>query len=293
MSEVTERFLADRPRLLSLAHRILGSIHDAEDAVQTAWLRAHPCPAADIENVSAWLTTVVTRVCLDQLRARSRRDALTARVDPISDVELAADEAFLQRDDVSRALMVLLATLTPPQRVAFVLHDLFAVPFDRIADILDTTPTNAKKHASRARSRIRPPAAPSGPAPDEEDHAAVVTAFLQAAGGGDMHRMLSLMAPECVRIADAALMPVGAALSISSAAAIAEETRHFVGRIRSSIPMRVNGRALHVIAPGGHAIATIDIAVRAGLVTAITIAPLAATDVVEAVAYQASGKCDL
>ena len=146
-------FLAERPRLLSIAHRILGSIHDAEDAVQTAWLRMQTSSGVAIDSVPAWLTTVVTRVCIDQLRERSRRETLADAPAIHSDAALAADEAFLLRDDVSRALMVLLASLTPPQRVAYVLHDLFAVPFERIAEILDTTPASAKKHASRARSR--------------------------------------------------------------------------------------------------------------------------------------------
>ncbi len=286
-------FLTDRPRLLSVAHRILGSVHDAEDAVQTAWLRVHSAPATDVENVSAWLTTVVTRVCLDQLRDRGRRDALAARADAAADFDRAADEAFLLREDVSRALMVLLATLTPPQRVAYVLHDLFAVPFDRIAEVLDTTPANAKKHASRARSRVRPAAPLSAPTAGQRAHDAIVTAFLQAAAGGDMRRMLALMAPDCVRIADDSLVPAGTANTVAGAAEVAEETRLFAHRIRTSTPMRVNGRAVYVIAPGGHPLATIDVSTRAGAVTCITIAPISTADVLEAVPDQACGKCDL
>ncbi|MCZ0730866.1 sigma-70 family RNA polymerase sigma factor [Mycolicibacterium iranicum] len=283
-------FLAERPRLLSIAHRILGSIHDAEDAVQTAWLRMQTSSGVAIDSVPAWLTTVVTRVCIDQLRERSRRETLADAPAIHSDAALAADEAFLLRDDVSRALMVLLASLTPPQRVAYVLHDLFAVPFERIAEILDTTPASAKKHASRARSRIGPKA----PSPAEVSvgarHDDIVTAFLQAAAGGDMSRMLTLMAPDCVRIVDASLVPAGTAVTVSGATAVAEETRRFADRIRASIPMRVNGRAVHVIAPGGHPIAAIDVTADAGVVTRITIAPISTADVIDAVARQVCEK---
>ncbi len=285
-------FVAERPRLLSVAHRILGSVHDAEDAVQTAWLRIQATPDGDIDDVPAWLTTVVTRVCLDQLRDRHRRDVLTRRVDAATDTDVAADEEFLVREDVSRALMVLLDRLTPPQRVAFVLHDLFSMPFDQIAEVLDTTAANAKKHASRARVRIRPDQPPVAAAGDARHHA-IVAAFLRAATGGDIARMIELMAPDCVRIADGSLIPAGTPTSVAGAAAIAEETRHFVDRIRSSTPMRVNGRPVHVIAPGGHASATIDIDTRAGVVTCIAIRSIVATDVLEASVDQASRKCDL
>jgi RNA polymerase sigma-70 factor, ECF subfamily len=285
-------FVAERPRLVSVAHRILGSAHDAEDAVQSAWLRVQSAPDREIDNVPAWLTTVVTRVCLDQLRDRHRREALTRPADPVHDVVAAADEEVLVREDVSRALMVLLDRLTPPQRVAFVLHDLFAVPFDQIAAILETTPAAAKKHASRARNRVRPgpdAVAPSADAP----HHQIVAAFLRAAAGGDIARMVELMAPDCVRDVDAALVAVGTPTRVTGAAAVAEETRHFVDRIRSCAPMRVNGRYAHVVAPGGHASAVIDIDTRAGVVTRIAIRALVAGDVLEASVDQACEKWDL
>lgn len=281
---VNAGFLAERPRLLSIAHRILGSIHDAEDAVQTAWLRVQTSSDVAVDNVPAWLTTVVSRVCIDQLRERSRRETLVYPPASYSDAVLAADEAFLLREDVSRALMVLLTSLTPPQRVAYVLHDLFAVPFARIAEILDTTPTSAKKLASRARSRIE--AVPPAEVSVDARHDDLVTAFLQAAAGGDMSGMLTLMAPDCVRIVDASLVPAGTAVTVSGAAAVAEETRYFADRIRASIPMRVNGNPVFVVAPGGHPIAAIDVAVDAGVVTSITIAPVSTADVIEAVSRQ-------
>lgn len=275
-------FIAARPRLLSVAHRMLGSVHDAEDAVQTAWLHIQAAPTGDIDNTPAWLMTVVTRVCLDQLRGRHRRDALTRRDVAGPDTELAADEAILIREDVSRALMVLLDRLTPPQRVAFVLHDLFGVPFDQVAVILDTTPASAKKHASRARTRVRPVHSATADTADTE-HRAVVSAFLQAAAGGDIASMIALMAPDCTRVADRSLLAPGAPARVVGARAVAEETRGFVDRIRSSTPMHVNGRAADVIAPGGHAMATVDVTTRGGRVTHIVIAPVRADDRLTAV----------
>lgn len=270
--------------MLSLAYRLLGSAHDAEDAVQNSWLRVAATPDPDdIADPSAWLTTVVTRVCLDQLRDRSRRDALSRRVQPLPTLGHAADEDFLLREDVARALMVLLGRLTPAQRAAYVLHDLFAVPFDEVADILGVTQAGAKKHASRARARLRPADPTPAATPDSAADREVVDAFLRAAAGGDMVRMVALMAPDCVRTADPELVPVGTPTVVSGPIAIAEETRHFADRIRASIPMRANGREVHVIAPGGHPVGIIDIEVSDGLVVGITITPVRAADVLEAV----------
>lgn len=290
---VSDCFLADRPRLMSIAHRILGSVADAEDAVQTVWLRMQASPDVPVENVPAWLTTVVTRVCIDQLRERSRREALIEGPAPYRDQDLATDEAFLRREDVSRALMVLLSSLTPHQRVAYVLHDLFAVPFGRIAEILDTTPSSAKKHASRARSRVSPPAAQSAGAAADTGHDEIVAAFLEAAAGGDMARMLTLMAPGCVRTVDASLVPAGTALTVSGAADVADETQRFAARIRARTPMRVNGRAVYVIAPGGHPIGIVDVATDGAVVTRVAIAAISDLDVIEALPGQVCGKCDL
>lgn len=276
-------FAHHRPRLLSLAHRLLGSVHDAEDAVQTAWLRLASASDRDIDNVAAYLTRTVTTVCLDHLRDRRRRDLLRRRVGAIAVSDAfaahAADEAFLRREAVSRALMVLLARLTPAQRVAFVLHDLFAVPFDQIAEILAVTTPSAKKHASRARARLRPGedvGIPDGTADGE-----VVDAFLRAAAGGDLRHMLALMAPECVRVADPQLLPVGTATTVSGAEAVADETRRFAERIRCSVPMRVDGREVHLIAPGGHPLAVIDVHVSDGAVDRVTIRAVRDNEVLE------------
>ncbi|GAA4876551.1 sigma-70 family RNA polymerase sigma factor [Saccharopolyspora cebuensis] len=274
-----EEFEAARPRLLSLAHRMLGSAHDAEDAVQTTWLRAQAAPRDGLDNPDAWLTTITTRVCLDQLRARRRRGEVAPLAAELPAAQLAADEDFLRREDVSRALLVLLARLPPAQRVAYVLHDLFAVPFGQVAAILGTTPGNAKKLASRARARIgggeEVPGASS-------QHREVVAAFLSAARGGDLHRMVALLAPDCVRTADAALLPPGAATTVTGAVAIAAETGLFADRIRASAPMRLDGRAVDVIAPGGHPLAAIEVATRGTRISRITITRIGAADVLAA-----------
>jgi RNA polymerase sigma factor (sigma-70 family) len=259
-------FEAARPQLTAMAFRMLGSIHDAEDAVQSTWIKAST--ADDLRNPAAWLTTVLTRVCLDQLRARSRRREEPLLADLIPAEALAADEDYLLRENVSRALMVLLDVLTPAQRVAYVLHDLFDVPFGEVARTLGTSPDNAKKHASRARRRIEQ----SEPPPDTTQiDNAVVDAFIAAAAGGDMDRMIALMAEDCVRTVDPALVPPGTPTVVTGAAAIAEETALFADRIRSSTPMLVDGRAAYAIAPGGHLFAVIDVRTRDGRVARIDI----------------------
>lgn len=261
-------FEAARPQLTAIAFRVLGSIHDAEDAVQTTWLRADRADLDEITSVPAWLTTVITRVCLDDLRTRQRRREEPLLADMIPAEDVAADEQYLRRENVSRALMVLLDRLTPPQRIAYVLHDLFSIPFDQVADVLNTTTANAKKHASRARRRVEQ-AAPTETQSTADR--AVVEAFLAAATGGDLHQMIDLMNEDCVRVADASLLPPGTASVVAGAQAVAHETVQFIDRIRSSTPMTVNGRIAEVIAPGGHLLAITDIYTRENRIERIAI----------------------
>ncbi|MEZ0342951.1 sigma-70 family RNA polymerase sigma factor [Mycobacterium sp. pV006] len=274
----THDFEQARPRLLSLAYRILGSAQDAEDAVQTTWLRAHKAHDDDVENPAAWLTVVVSRVCLDQLRERRRRQHLVDTLGHPDEAATAADEEVLHRQDVSRALLVVLGALTPAQRLAYVLHDLFRIPFDDIAGILGGTPAAAKKHASRARTRIGAADPHRTAPPEERAHREIVEEFLRAARGGDMARMIALMAPDCVRHADPALLPAGTAPTVRGASAVAEETRLFVARIAASTALRVAGRIVDVVAPGGHPQAVIEVQTSGDLVTAITIRPVRRTD---------------
>lgn len=263
-------FEAERPRLTAIAFRLLGSIHDAEDAVQATWLKAATADPAELRNPPAWLTTVVTRVCLDQLRTRQRRREEPLLADLIPAAALAADEHYLRQERLSRALMVVLHRLTPPQRIAYVLHDLFDIPFREVAQTLGTSTDSAKKHASRARTSIaRTTPAQHATAPPIDP--AVADAFLAAAAGGDIDRMLSLMTADCVRTADPALLPPGTPPIVAGAAAVAEETTRFADRIRASAPMIVDGRRAQVIAPGGHVLAVIDIVTDNGRVARIDI----------------------
>lgn len=269
-------FEAARPQLMAVAFRLLGSRHDAEDAVQTTWLRTTGTEHSGIRNTGAWLTTVLTRVCLDQLRTRRRRGEEPLLADMIPEEQVGADERYLQREEISRALMLLLDRLTPGQRIAYVLHDLFDMPFAEVAETLDTTESSAKKHASRARQRVErtaPITIGTG-----TDHA-VVDAFLAAAAGGDLDRMVALMSADCVRTVDPTLVPAGTPAVVHGSRVIAEETRYFVDRIRTSVAMTVGGRSVRVIAPGGHPLAILTLDTRGGVVMRIAIARASASDI--------------
>ncbi|MFF0390678.1 sigma-70 family RNA polymerase sigma factor [Kitasatospora sp. NPDC004615] len=270
--ELIDEFQAARPRLLSLAHRILGSRQDAEDAVQTVWTRAHTVDPAALDNPGAWFTTVTARLCVDQLRARVRRPEIPLLGQDFQSEELAAEEAFLRREEVSRALLVLLDALPPRQRVAYVLHDLFAVPFDRVAEVLEIRTDAAKKLASRARAALR--AGHPEPGTPAASQLRVVDAFLAAARGGDLAQLVTLLAPDAVRLADPRLLPPGAPTEVRGAEAIATETRAFAARIALATPLLLAGRPGAVIAPGGRPYALIRLHLDpGGLVARIEITP--------------------
>lgn len=204
---LTKSFEENRPRLRGVAYRMLGSLSEAEDAVQEAWLRLHRIDPDSVENLSGWLTTVVSRVCLDMLRSRKsrREEPIETQVsEPRAVRGEGADpegEAMLA-DAVGVALLVVLDTLTPAERLAFVLHDLFAMPFDEIAPIVDRSPDAAKQLASRARRRVRGSATSSdgGRARQRE----VVEAFLRAVRDGDLQGLLAVLDPDAVLHIDAA-----------------------------------------------------------------------------------------
>jgi RNA polymerase sigma-70 factor (ECF subfamily) len=218
---VAERFEAERPRLRAVAYRLLGSPSEAEDAVQEAWLRLSRSDSAAIESLEAWLTTVVARVALNMLRSRRAR-----REEPFDDhvpepVAAAAGGAdpeheALVADSVGLALLVVLETLTPPERLAFVLHDMFGVPFDEIAPIVDRSPDAARQLASRARRRVRGvgPSSDADPAAQRE----VVEAFLAAGRKGDFGALVALLDPDVVLRAD---MGTGELLEVHGAEAVA------------------------------------------------------------------------
>ncbi|WP_031469889.1 sigma-70 family RNA polymerase sigma factor [Sciscionella sediminilitoris] len=258
----TEDFEAQRSGLIGLAYRMLGSRAEAEDAVQEAWLRLHR--AGEVENLPAWLHTVVSRICLDQLRARAARpEGPWPEVEPEDGA--APEEDAVLADSVGRALLVVLDRLGPAERVAFVLHDLFAVPFERIATVLDRSTGAAKKLASRARARVR---GTSEHSPAElREQRAVVEAFLAAARDGDLQRLLTVLAPDVVRTADPVALPAGAPAELRGSRAVAEQTVLLSARSRSAVPALVDGAVGLVLAPYGRLRLAIRVRVHDGLVT--------------------------
>jgi RNA polymerase sigma-70 factor, ECF subfamily len=240
-SPLTEQFEEHRPRLRAVAYRVLGSLTEADDAVQEAWLRLNRTDADEIENLGAWLTTVVARVSLNMLRARNtrREEPLGVRMpDPIIDRTDGTDpehEALLA-DAVGMALAVVLETLSPAERLAFVLHDMFAVPFDEIGRIVDRTPDAARQLASRARRRVRG-GAPT-PDADLETQQEVVTAFHAAAREGDFDKLLALLDPDIVLRAD-----FGGSRSheVRGAEAVIQRARTFARMDIEIRPALVNG----------------------------------------------------
>jgi RNA polymerase sigma factor (sigma-70 family) len=232
-----------------MAYRMLGSPSEAEDAVQEAWLRLSRSGASGIENLGGWLTTVVARVCLDMLRSRkSRREDSLDEHESIEGHEDGADpeRETLLADSIGLAMLVVLETLAPAERVAFVLHDLFDVPFDEIAEIVGRSPEAARQLASRARRRVRGETASREA--DLNRQREVVNAFLTAARGGDLQALIAVLAPDVVARADRAAMDLGAQAEVHGAMAVAEA---FSKRSRGAQPVLVNGVPGLMWAPGG------------------------------------------
>ncbi len=233
MTNVTD-FEAERPRLTAIATRILGSAADADDVLQEAWLRSSG--AEEPDDLPAWLTTVVTRLCLDQLRRRRRHPLAEAdatdRVAPI-DVE----EDVLLAETTASALELVLETLAPPERAAFVLHDVFGYPFDEISRIMGRSGTAVRQLASRARRKVQGAPEPVAAETDRDEHRRVVDAFLQAARGGDVTTLLSLLAPDAVMRADVAGQQMGTDPVYDGAAAVAAR---FDGA-RGAVPVTIDG----------------------------------------------------
>lgn len=256
--DLAQRFDADRRHLRSVAFQLLGSAADADDAVQSAWLRASRADSSVIENVdnlTGWFTTITAREALDQLRVRKRRAErpLDEASELASEFVFAApaDEDALLTESVSGALLVVLDRLSPAQRIAFVLHDAFAMPFDEIAGLLNRTPDAAKKLASRARSRLH--SDPVGEPRRTAEHLQVVTAFLAASRGGDIATLLELLAPDVVRRVDRTLVPDDVPTELRGTREVAEETRRFAQRARTGVVMLIDGIPGIVLAPRGRA----------------------------------------
>ena len=239
---LAERFEEHRTRLRAVAYRMLGSLSEADDAVQEAWLRLVRTDASEIENLGGWLTTVVARVSLNMLRSRNVRgeEPLGVRMpDPIVDSADGTDpehEALLA-DSVGLALLVVLETLSPPERLAFVLHDIFAVPFDEIAPIVDRSPEAARQLASRARRRVR--AERTVPDADLKTQREVVHAFLAAARDGDFDRLVAVLDPDVVVRAD--FGPARGSRETRGAAAVARQALGFARLGLDVRPALING----------------------------------------------------
>jgi RNA polymerase sigma factor (sigma-70 family) len=252
--DLAQRFDADRRHLRAVAFQLLGSVADADDAVQSAWLKASRVDSSvidGVDNLTGWFTTITAREALDQLRVRKRRAERPLDEAPELVVSAPADEDALLADSVSGALLVVLDRLSPAQRVAFVLHDAFAMPFDEIAGLLNRTPDAAKKLASRARSRLH--ADPVAEPRATEEHLQVVSAFLAASRGGDIATLLELLAPDVVRRVDRTLVPDDVPTEVRGAREVAEETRRFARRAATGVVMLIDGAPGIVLAPSGRA----------------------------------------
>jgi len=274
-TSLTARFEAARPQLGAIAYRMLGSVDDAQDAVQEAWLRLSRTESAArnaIANLDAWLTTVVARICLNTLRdrhARGREELVAHLPDPIVDAEGEFDPEHraMLADAVGLALFVVLDTLPPAERLAFVLHDVFAVPFDQIAPIVDRTPEATRKLASRARRRIEQ----ADPAPDGDISAQreAVDAFFAAGRSGDFDRLVSVLDPDVVLRGD-----IGAGVAVfraEGASEVAKLARSYAAPEREVRAAIVNGAAGAVIFVDGRATSIMGFVVRDGRVTAIDV----------------------
>ena len=274
-TSLTARFEAARPQLGAIAYRMLGSVDDAQDAVQEAWLRLSRTESAArnaIANLDAWLTTVVARICLNTLRdrhARGREELVAHLPDPIVDAEGEFDPEHraMLADAVGLALFVVLDTLPPAERLAFVLHDVFAVPFDQIAPIVDRTPEATRKLASRARRRIEQ----ADPAPDGGITAQreAVDAFFAAGRAGDFDRLVSVLHPDVVLRGDFGGGAAG--FRAEGAASVAKLARSYAGPEREVRAATINGAAGAVIFVDGRASAIMGFVVRSGRIAAIDV----------------------
>ena len=254
--ELSERFEANRARLKAIAYRMLGSSAEAEDAVQETWLKLSRTDAANVDNLSGWLTTVVARVCLDTLRARSSRqeEPLSVDVEERTDLTIDAECDAVIADGVGLALLVVLDTLSPAERIAFVLHDMFDLPFEEIAPVVGRSAPAARQLASRARRRVR--GAPAKSEFDKIRQREVVAAFLAASRAGDFAALLAVLDPDVVMRADQGAIaaarhsPEGIVLTPETAGA-REVAETFKGRARNARLALVGGEAGLVFAPSG------------------------------------------
>jgi RNA polymerase sigma-70 factor, ECF subfamily len=276
-------FEEHRVHLRSVAYRMLGSLAEADDAVQEAWLRMSRAGTDDVRDLRAWLTTVVSRVCLDMLRTRASRREQSLDADPdvhvpdpvVTRVDDVPEEHAVLADSVGIALLVVLDTLSPAERLAFVLHDIFAVPFEEIAAILGRSPDAAKQLANRARRRLRGPAVPAATPSDAAEAARqrrVVAAFQAAAMAGDFEALLTVLDPDVVLRADVgAAEAFGPSQVIRGAQAVSAQARRFAPLGRYGHQVVVNGGPGFLVAPDGQPFALLAMTVQHDRITEIDI----------------------
>jgi RNA polymerase sigma factor (sigma-70 family) len=269
---LTERFQQHRPHLRAVAYRMLGSVTEADDALQEAWLRTRGQDPGGVENMQAWLTTVVGRVCLNMLRSRRAR-----REDEFSDVHVpdpvvAFSDSFdpeqeaLLADSVGLALLVVLDALTPAERLAFVLHDVFGVPFADVATVLDRSDAAAQQLASRARRRLR-----NVPEPDHDlrRQREIVDAFFAAARDGDFEALIRVLDQDVVLRIDGGKQRRGASVVLRGAEALARHTARYASLYPDVVPALVNGTAGAVIAPSRRPFAVMAFTITNGRISAV------------------------
>jgi len=270
---LAEGFEQNRPRLRAVAYRMLGSVAEADDAVQEAWLRFSQSDASDVDNLGAWLTTIVARISLNMLRSRNtrREEPLDVHVpDPVisrADGTNPEDQALLA-DSVGLALQVVLETLTPAERLAFVLHDTFGLPFEEIAPLVGRTPATARQLASRARRRVRG-ADVQAPDRDIARQREVVDAFFAAAHGGDFDALVAVLDPDVVARIDGGTARPGASEVLRGAATVARNTLAIASIAAPKHPVMVNGAAGVIITLGGQPMAVMGFTISRGKIVEI------------------------
>ena len=269
---LAERFEHSRPQLNAAAYRMLGSRAEAEDAVQEAWLRLDRSDADSVENLPAWLTTVVARVCLNMLRSRRTRGEQPLDVQPErparGDEEVDPEQEALLGDSVGLALLVVLDTLTPAERLAFVLHDMFDLSFDEIAPVLGRSTAATRQLASRARRRVRNSAVPER---DVGRQRRVVDAYLAATQSGDFEALLAVLDPEVVLRADAHAVPSGISTLLRGARSVAQGAMASAARARRTEPALIDGSVGLVMAPSGEPTVVLTFGIVDGWITEINV----------------------
>jgi RNA polymerase sigma factor (sigma-70 family) len=271
LDSLAVRFETSRPHLRAVAYRMLGSASEADDAVQEAWLHLSRGGVEAVDNLDGWLTTVVARICLDMLRSRKSRREEQLDAGALPDLGAAAgpETEALLADSVGLAMLVILDTLAPAERVAFVLHDMFDVPFGQIADITGRSPAAARQLASRARRRVK--GASTVNDADLSRQREVVTAFLAASRDGDFEALLAVLDPEVELRADLAAVPPGLPQRLTGAAAVAGQGLTFRQRARYARLALVDGRVGLVFAPHGKLVLVLRLTIAGDRITEIDV----------------------